>query len=215
MKEHINTEGCITVTKDEAMKMINNFKGDSITVKIIQNQKETTKIPVGDVEIGQTICDGKYVVVDRYANGDTCIVSKETITQNIRFGETNKWDESDLRKYLNTEYLKEIMDEFGEIELHAVDMLSMDGDDSYGKCKDLVSAMTFDRWREYHKYIGNANCIEWLSTPNQPEKLNDTCDVLFVHSDGCVGYGGCYLGVGGVRPFFILKSSILVSVDKA
>ena len=29
----------ITITKDEAMKMINDFKGDSITVKIIQNQK--------------------------------------------------------------------------------------------------------------------------------------------------------------------------------
>lgn len=144
MKEHINTEGCITITKDEAMKMINDFKGDSITVKIIQNQKETNKILVGDLEIGQTICNGKYVVVDRYTHGDTCIIRKETI-KNIQFGETNNYSKSDLRKYLNTEYLKEIMNEFGEIELHTVDMLSMDGDDSYGKCKDLVSAMTFDR----------------------------------------------------------------------
>lgn len=215
MKEHINTEGCITITKDEAMKMINDFKGDSITVKIIQNQKETNKIPVGDVEIGQTICNGKYVVVDRYTHGDTCIVRKGTITQDIRFGETNKWGESNLRKYLNTEYLKEIMDEFGEIELHTVDMLSMDGDDSYGKCKDLVSAMTFDRWRKYHKYIGNADCMEWLSTPNQTEKSNDTRYVQVVDSGGRVCYDGCGWDCCGVRPFFILKSSILVSVDKA
>lgn len=204
---------CLTITKDEAMKMINDFKGDSITVKIIQNQKETAKIPVGDVEIGQTICNGKYIIVNRYVNGDTCIIRKETI-KNIRFGETNKWAESDLRKYLNTEYLKEIIDEFGEIELHTVDMLSMDGDDSYGKCKDLVSAMTFDRWRKYHKYIGNADCIEWLSTPNQTEKSNDTprC-VRIVDSDGYVFYDDCYWHGYGVRPFFILKSSILVSVD--
>ena len=214
MKEHINTEGCITITKDEAMKMINDFKGDSITVKIIQNQKETNKIPVGDVEIGQTICNGKYVVVDRNAHGDTCIVRKETI-KNIRFGETNNYSKSDLRKYLNTEYLKEIMDEFGEIELHTVDMLSMDGDDSYGKCEDLISAMTFDRWRKYHKYIGNADCIEWLSTPNQTGKSNDTCFVRVVGSNGSVGFSSCRWGDGGVRPFFILKSSILVSVDKA
>ena len=205
----------ITITKDEAMKMINDFKGDSITVKIIQNQKETNKIPVGDVEIGQTICNGKYVVVDRYAHGDTCIVRKGTITQaqDIRFGETNKWGESNLRKYLNTEYLKEIMDEFGEIELHTVDMLSMDGDDSYGKCENLVSAMTFDRWRKYHKYIGNADFIEWLSTPNQTEKLNDSRFVRIVYSDGRVGCNGCGWDGYGVRPFFILKSSILVSVD--
>lgn len=214
MKEHINMEGCITITKDEAMKMINDFKGDSITVKIIQNQKETNKIPVGDVEIGQTICNGKYVVVDRYTHGDAYIVRKETI-KNIRFGETNNYSKSNLRKYLNTEYLNEIMDEFGEIELHMVDMLSMDGDDSYGKCENLVSAMTFDRWRKYHKYIGNADCIEWLSTPNQTEKSNDTRFVQVVDSGGCVSYVGCGWDGCGVRPFFILKSSILVSVDKA
>ena len=214
MKEHVNTEGCITITKDEAMKMINDFKGDSITVKIIQNQKETNKIPVGDVEIGQTICNGKYVVVNRYVNGDTCIIRKETI-KNIRFGETNNYSKSNLRKYLNTECLKEIMDEFGEIELHTVDMLSMDGDGFYGKCENLVSAMTFDRWRKYHKYIGNADCIEWLSTPNQTEKSNDIYYVQVVRSDGSVDYCGCCWGGGGVRPFFILKSSILVSVDKA
>ena len=205
---------CLEITKDEAMKMINDFKGDSITVKIIQNQKETAKIPVGDVEIGQTICNGKYIIVNRYVNGDTCIIRKETI-KNIRFGETNNYSKSDLRKYLNTEYLKEIMDEFGEIELHTVDMLSMDGDASYGKCEDLVSAMTFDRWRKYHKYIGNADCIEWLSTPNQTEKSTDTCYVQIVYSNGCVHYGVCCWCDCGVRPFFILKSSILVSVDKA
>ena len=215
MKEHINTEGCITITKDEAMKMINDFKGDSITVKIIQNQKETNKIPVGDVEIGQTICNGKYVVVNRYVNGDTCIVRKEVLTSNMKFGETNNYSKSDLRKYLNTDYLKEIMDEFGEIELHTVDMLSMDGDDSYGKCEDLVSAMTFDRWRKYHKYIGNADRIEWLSTPNQTEKSNDTRFVQVVRSGGYVSYRVCDWNDYGVRPFFILKSSILVSVDKA
>ena len=205
--------GCITITKDEAMKMINDFKGDSITVKIIQNQKETNKIPVGDVEIGQTICNGKYVVVDRYVNGDTCIVRKEVLTSNIKFGETNNYSKSNLRKYLNTEYLKEIMNEFGEIESHTVDMLSMDGDDSYGKCKDLVSAMTFDRWRKYHKYIGNVDLIEWLSTPNQTEKSNDTRCVRVVDSGGGVCCGDCRWGGCGVRPFFILKSSILVSVD--
>ena len=84
MKEHINTEGCITITKDEAMKMIKDFKGYSITVIIIQNHYETAKIPVGDVEIGQTICNGKYVVANRYVNGNTCI---------IRYGENNRADD--------------------------------------------------------------------------------------------------------------------------
>ena len=105
------------------------------------------------------------------------------------------------------------MDEFGEIELHTVDMLSMDGDDSYGKCEDLVSAMTFDRWRKYHKYIGETDCTEWLSTPNQTEKVNDTRYVQVVYSGGFVDCCDCLWDGCGVRPFFILKSSILVSVD--
>ena len=118
-----------------------------------------------------------------------------------------------MRKYLNTQYLNEIISEFGEVESHIVDMLSMDGDDSYGKCEDLVSAMTFDQWRKYHKYIGNADYTEWLSTPNQTEKSNDTRCVRIVYSYGYVDCNFCYWNDYGVRPFFILKSSNLVSLD--
>ena len=213
MTERINTDECITITKEEAMKMIDEFKGDSITIKIVQNKKETTKIPVGDVEIGQSICNGKYVVVDHFDDETVGVVRKEVIDSDMKFGETNNWSKSGLRKYLNTEYLKEITDEFGEVELHTVDMLSMDGDNAYGKCEDLVSVMTFDRWRKYHKYIGDADYTEWLSTPTQIEKSNDTHYLQIVNSKGemccCIcGWNDCC-----VRPFFILKSSILVSVN--
>ena len=199
----------ISITKEEAKRMIDDFKGDEIQIKIICNGKESDKIPLKDIEVGQTICNGKYVIVEHFEDGTAGIVKKEVFDPGIRFGKTNKWDKSDLRKYLNTEYLKEITSEFDEIELHTVDMLSMDGDDSYGKCKDLVSAMTFDRWRKYHKYIGNANCTEWLLTPNQTEKSNNARCVQVVHSNGRVGCIDCSWGVYGVRPFFILKSSNL------
>ena len=132
--------------------------------KIKKRQTLLKNIPLGTVING-----GKYIVVERFENGTTGIVKKEAIESGIRFGNTNKWNKSDLQKYLNTKYLNKITSKFGQIELHTVDMLSMDGDDSNGKCENLVSAMTFDRWRKYHKYIGNANCTEWLSTPNQTE----------------------------------------------
>lgn len=209
--------GCLEITKEEAKKMIDNLKDNKIQIQIICNGKESGRVPLKYVEVGQTICNGKYVVVEHFEDGTTGIVKKEAITPGVRFGETNKWLASDLFKYLNRDYLKEIDKDFDiqNVVTHTVDMLSMDGDNTYGVCQCIVSAMTFDRWRKYHKYIGEADCTEWLSTPNQTEKANDTRCVQIVYSRGCVGYDDCFWDVYGVRPFFILKSSILVSVDKA
>ena len=204
--------GYITMTKEEVLKILDNYDGNEIKIKIEQDEKALKLVPLRDVELGKTICNGKYVVVEHFENGTTGIIKKDAIKPGIQFGNTNEWNRSDLRKYLNTEYLKKITSEFSEIELHTVDMLSMDGDDFYGKCEDLVSVMTFDRWRKYHKYIGNASCMEWLSTPNQTKKHGDTFYVQFVCSDGFVRGGGCDWVGYGVRPFFILKSSNLVSV---
>ena len=201
------------MTKEEAIKMLNDCCENEITIKICQNNKRQTLLK--NIPLGTVINGGKYIVVEHFENGTTGIVKKEAIKPNIQFGDTNEWNKSDLRKYLNTQYLNKITSEFGEIELHTVDMLSMDGDDSYGKCEDIVSAMTFDRWRKYYKYIGNVNYTEWLSTPSQTENSNDSRCVQVVYSDGCVNYRDCSWSDCSVRPFFILKSSITVSLDKA
>lgn len=207
---------CLAITKEEAKKMIDNLKDNKIQIQIICNGKESGRVPLKYVEVGETICNGKYVVVEHFEDGTSGIVKKEAITPGVRFGETNKWFASDLFTYLNRDYLKEIDKDFDiqNVVTHTVDMLSMDGDNTYGVCRCVVSAMTFDRWRKYHKYIGEADCTEWLSTPNQTEKANDTRYVQVVGSSGGVDCGVCCWDGCGVRPFFILKSSILVSIDK-
>ena len=88
----------------------------------------------------------------------------------------------------------------------------MDGYDDYGIVHDKVSAMTFDRYRKYHKYIGNALEWNWLSTPDSTPSGIGASGVRCVRDGGGVGYadrGRC----GGLRPFFVLKSDIQVEKE--
>ena len=194
--------------KIENGKLIINI--DSEIEKLLSKEKMAK---LADVEIG-TIINEKYVVVEHFSDGTTGVVRKEILDKRMSFGADNNWKNSELRKFLNEEYYMELCEEFGResIETHVVDLLSMDGNDEYGVDTCFVSAMTFDRYRKYHKFIGNASCTEWLSTPNQTKESDDTTYVQYVGGHGCVGYGGCDWDDRATRPFFVIKSSIFVSL---
>lgn len=198
-----------TDIKIEKGKLIINI--DSEIEKVL---KEGKMVRLGDVKFGSVI-NGKYVVVEQDPfNERTAIVRKEVLDKKKTFGDTNNWKFSALRKYLNKKYYAELCEEFGKenIETHVVDLLSMDGSDEYGVDTCFVSAMTFDKYRRYHKFIGNASCTEWLSTPNQTKENGDTTYVRYVFGNGDVGSGDCNWNSCVVRPYFTLKSSILVSL---
>ena len=120
--------------------------------------------------------------------------------------------ESKLREYLNTEYVNELQEVFGaeNIVAHDVDLLSLDGYDDYGVSVDKVSVMNIDRYRKYHKYIGDTGNSYWLSTPDSTPSGYGASSVPYVRVSGRVNYSDCGWD-HGVRPFFILKSSIVVS----
>ena len=197
-----------TDMKIENGKLIINI--DSEIEKLLSKEKMAK---LADVEIG-TIINGKYVVVEHFSDGTTGIVRKEVLDKRMSFGDDNNWKNSKLKKYLEEEYYKELCNEFGvdSVKTHEVDLLSMDGSDEYGVDTCFVSAMTFDRYRKYHKLIGNAEYTEWLSTPNQTKESGDTTYVQYVRVNGGVGYGGCDWSDDAARPFFVLKSSIFVSL---
>ena len=90
----------------------------------------------------------------------------------------------------------------------------MDGFEDYGYTNDKVAAMTFDEYRKYTKGIGLVNNWQWLSTPNQTTSRGDASCVQVVGGGGCMVCRGCDWDSRGVRPFFFLKSSILVSLGK-
>ena len=150
--------------------------------------------------------------------GELCVKIKEdekgtyymTINSifKTKFGETNNYVESEVRKkLLESDFAKDLQEEYGDrLVPISINLLSMDGFDDYGTVEgDILAVRTFDLNRECRRNIPNCDNWEWLSTPNSTPTGCGSGNVLYVNSVGCVDYDWCY-DVGGVRPFFILKS---------
>ena len=156
----------------------------------------------------------EYIVCEHFENGSTAIIRKECLEDGMEFGDTNNWVESGIRKFLNGQYLKNISDDFGRDNIldHEVDLLSLDGYDDYGRTTDKVSVLTVDQYRKFHNFIGNIDRWSWLATPDSTPSGTGASGVRIVGDGGRVGWdfsGSCF----GVRPFFLLKSSISVSPE--
>lgn len=159
-----------------------------------------------------TDCDGEeYIVCEHFDDGTTGVVKKELLDTTMSFGENNNWKNSKRRKWLNSKYYDFLCQKFGveNIIIHEVDLLSMDGYDDYGVSENMVSDMTLDRYRKYHKYIGDCNKSYFLATPESTPSGHGASDVPYVSGDGVMRRAGCDWNLG-VRPFFILKSSITI-----
>ena len=130
------------------------------------------------------------------------------ILEDAEFGRTNNYAESYIRKNLKEgDLAQELKKEFGDrLVPITTNLLSLDGLKDYGSVEgDILAIPTLDLYRECRENIPNADSWWWLSTPDStPSGAGAVC-VQCVHSDGFVGYYDCGC-VGGVRPFFILKS---------
>ena len=127
----------------------------------------------------------------------------------------NNWKTSDLRSYLNKEFLEEIEEEIGKgntLELER-NLLSLDGQTEYGTCIDKVSLLTIDEYRKYRKYIPNASKWWWLITPSSTLCNNQSVAVTIVTCSGDIT-NECYGISFGVRPLCVLNSNIFVSKGK-
>lgn len=201
------------------IRVINNTD-NKVGVKINDvNEVVTTVMPPRGTEL-RTLNPGavfkkngiEYIVCEQFADDTTAVVRKNLLEQEMKFGDNNNWKESLWRKYLNTEYLKEIENDFGadKIVEHDVDLTSFDGYDDYGVTIDKVSIMNLDRYRKYHKYIGDTKEFHYLSTPDSTPSGYSPFRVLCVDGYGNVG---CCDWCVNVRPFFILKSNVLVEEE--
>ena len=158
----------------------------------------------------------EYIVCEQLENGITAVVRKYCLDKAMSFGDDNNWKESKWREYLNDGYLKELEAAFGTENIvdHEMDLTSLDGYDDYGVSVDKVSAMDIDRYRKYHKYIGDTGVVvHYLSTPDSTPSGCGSSGVLCVGGGGNVDFGVCDWD-WGVRPFFTLKSDILVSLKE-
>lgn len=128
-------------------------------------------------------------------------------------GDTNNWKESDLRNYLNTEFLRKLEGDVGELPEFKRDLISLDGQTEYGKCKDRVSLLIVDEYRKYRKHLPNTDKWWWLCTPWSTKCNGYEYQVAVVAPSGLICDDG-YVSNCGVRPVCIFPSSLFESEEE-
>ncbi len=169
-----------------------------------------------NIKIGTTkkIAGTEFIILDKVAEGILCL-AKNLVYENTQFDrESNNYANSDIRKRLNTEFLRKLSDEIGEDNIIAteIDLTSDDGLDDYGKVTDKVGLLTADMYRKYNRIIEKYPVDDWwwLSTPWSTPHRGWKYAVRVVSNDGALYGNGCN-GLNGVRPFCIFSPSIFES----
>lgn len=206
-------------------------------VNVINKAKKEMNVTINDVENGVEIIindgnmsqlselklwdifydsDGESWVVTDIFDNSIEVTKSNLLEKTMSFGKSNNYAESYWREFLNNEYIKDVERKFGKENVlkHSVDLTSMDGFKDYGSVEDRVTIRTFDQYRKQAPHFELENLVEWLATPNQTPKRNDTSYVQFVYADGYVSCSDCDWRSNGVRPVLHLKSSIFVSMRK-
>lgn len=187
----------------------------------MRQEKQLYECKVGNV-IVDDIGNEWYVVEQDIENNRTKVWKKELIDGTYKFDNgSNDFRTSEIKNVLNDEngkILSDIYKGFGKenVLLDTVDLLSMDGLDTYGTCNCKVHLGTFDDYRKARKngmFRTENEKPFWLDTPDSTNEGCSTSYVRIVYSCGDVGFRGCSWGVYGVRPFCSLDSSICVSVE--
>lgn len=190
---------------DELKKEINELKGN--------NSKDVKKLPAG-LSVGDEfqLAGTTWKILDIVGEGYVCL--SESIGNREFDSDDNNWETSDLRSYLNKEFLEKLEEEIGEgnVLKFERDLLSLDGQTEYGSCADKVSLLTVDEYRKYRKYIPNANKWWWLITPWSTPCNDYSSTIAVVSPSGNISSYDCNYCFG-VRPFCIFSSSIFASEE--
>lgn len=125
---------------------------------------------------------------------------------------TGNYAESSIRNDLNTRFFKVLAAEVGEENIieHEVDLITDDGRKDYGTVNDKISLLTTAQFREFIEILDEYNPGRWWWTATALSSKTWTDCVRCVSYYGFLNYDICDYS-GGVRPFYILKSSISVS----
>lgn len=198
------------LTLEELQKQFNDLKK---RVSILESNSKR-KIDVEPKTGNQFELAGlKWKIIDVLDLGCMCLAEK---SESTRFDpDINDWRISELRQHLNSDLLEKIENEIGEENVIGFErnLLSVDGQKEYEKCKDKVSMLALDEYRKYRSLIPNEEYYWWLLTPwSTPcnEYYKWTAVVL---PSGNFNYSICYISYG-VRPVCIFSPSIFESKEK-
>lgn len=192
-------------------KQINDLRNEIAVLKATSNSINLLE----GLGIGDTfeLVDTTWKILDITSAGYICLADS---IEDMKFdSDSNNWENSDLRDYLNEGFLEKIAAEIGleNIVPFERDLLSLDGQTEYGKCEDKVSLLTVDEYRKYRNLIPNTKDYWWWLVSPWSTPCNDyKRAVAVVSSAGNISGNNC-VSNDGVRPVCIFSSSIFESGD--
>ena len=193
------------ITENDIAELISRIETLEKKLCVTHIQKE---LKIGDEF---ELADVNWKILDITDAGYMCI--GDSFGNKIFDKNSNNWNKSSLRAYLNGEFYEKISKEIGKGNIVSFkrDLLSLDGQTEYGENDDAVSSLTVDEYRKYRKLIPNTDDWWWLITPWSTH-CND-CDIYttVVSPSGYIGYVNC--SGDGVRPVCIFSSSIFESEE--
>lgn len=180
------------------------------------NVEVKTRKHFAGLKVGDTfeLAGLTWKILDITAEGYMCLADR--LTDKMAFDEdSNDWLRSQLREYLNTEFIEKIADEIGEENIVSFkrDLLSLDGQTEYGECEDKVSLLTIDEYRKYRSLIPNTDDYWWWLISPWSTACNDWSTSVTVVSLSGSFYCNCCYRSSGVRPFCIFSPSIFESKE--
>lgn len=200
-----------TLTMRVLQEQINDLRNE---IAVLKATSKSINLPEG-LGIGDTfeLADTTWKILDITSAGYICLADS---IEDMKFdSDSNNWENSGLRSYLNGEFFEKMTAEIGleNIVPFERNLLSLDGQTEYGKCEDKVSLLAVDEYRKYRSLIPNTKDYWWWLVSPWSTPCNDyKKSVAVVSSAGGVDDYGCR-GINGVRPVCIFSSSIFESGD--
>ena len=199
---NVSVEGGKVIIDLNSAQLENILNADKVQLSTLK--------PKDEFKIGNEV----FIVLEQSDNG-TKVISKEFAYTNKAFGDCSDWKKSPIRTLLNGDYYNKIAKLIGASNIISMerDLTSLDGLDDYGTCNDKISLLSASEYAKYHKILGlKSNYPDWwwTITPASTPSNGYSRGVCYVNSRGVLNRGDCDF-FGGVRPFCILNSSVLVS----
>lgn len=185
-------------------------------VAAIEKEDQKNKVMLKDIPVGGKFDTGigRFIVLEQKENY-TAVITEDLYREDVKFDDDcTDYKKSPLRELCEGEILNEFVAEFGEDNIceNEAGLVTVDGQEVFGKLLTKVRPLTFDEAREYNDLLVNKDLPDWYwtCTPWSTKERGWKYSVAVVSPSGSIiddSYDGSY----GVRPFCILKSNIFVS----
>ena len=185
-------------------------------VAAIEEEGQKNKVMLKDIPAGGKFETGigRFIVLEQKADC-TVVITEGLYRKNKEFDDDcTDYKKSSLRELCDGEILNEFVAEFGEDNIceNEAGLVTVDGQEVFGKLLTKVRPVTFDEGRKYNELLVNKELPDWYWTCTSwsTAERDWPYSVAVVSPSGDIYDISCSNSYG-VRPLCILKSNIFVS----